>query len=309
MKQIYFGLLIHLFAIATPALAWDSSRLSVPIVINERTIHYPEFAIYVLPGQSFTVHYRDSSEGGTIDYLGETHTVGASRLRAPDKPGLVDLVIRNTARGETAVIHVFVMVPSGNVGSDGKLNGYRIGNYPAQPLKGNAIYKPPEGFIEVTAENADTRISPNFRLRDFLSKQQGSYPKYLVLRANLLLKLETLLAALNNNGHSVNALKIMSGYRTPWYNKAIGNVPYSRHVWGGAADIYIDDNPRDGRMDDMNKDKVINRKDAVWLADIVNQLSRRGEFGNRIGGLGVYGSNAVRGPFIHVDVRGSIARW
>jgi len=37
--------------------------------------------------------------------------------------------------------------------------------------------------------------------------------------------------------------------------------------------------------------------------------SRTGEFGSRTGGLGVYGSNAAHGPFIHVDVRGSKARW
>ena len=101
----------------------------------------------------------------------------------------------------------------------------------------------------------------------------------------------------------------MSGYRTPWYNQAIGNVPYSRHAWGGAADIYIDEAPMDGRMDDLNGDGRVDRDDARWLADFVSGMSRRGEFGARIGGLGVYGSNSAHGPFIHVDVRGSRARW
>jgi hypothetical protein len=48
------------------------------------------------------------------------------------------------------------------------------------------------------------------------------------------------------NGHNVDGLTIMSGYRTPFYNRAIGNVPNSRHVFGGAADFYIDDKPQDG---------------------------------------------------------------
>jgi acetyl-CoA carboxylase carboxyltransferase component len=60
------------------------------------------------------------------------------------------------------------------------------------------------------------------------------------------------LQALNEAGRTVERFVVMSGYRTPFYNAAIGNVPYSRHVWGGAADIYIDDAPRDGEMDDLN---------------------------------------------------------
>ena len=30
-----------------------------------------------------------------------------------------------------------------------------------------------------------------------------------------------------------------------------GNVKYSRHVYGGAADIFIDENPKDEMMDDF----------------------------------------------------------
>lgn len=29
----------------------------------------------------------------------------------------------------------------------------------------------------------------------------------------------------------------------------------------------------------------------------------------RAGGLGVYGSTSAHGPFVHVDVRGTRARW
>ena len=101
----------------------------------------------------------------------------------------------------------------------------------------------------------------------------------------------------------------MSGYRTPFSNKAIGNVQYSRHVWGGAADFYIDQSPKDGVMDDLNKDGVVNREDAVWLANFISNMSKQGAFGPRVGGLGIYGANAAHGPFVHVDVRGTLARW
>ncbi len=296
--------------LAAPQLAaWDDSRLAVPIVIDERPVPYPEFAIYLLPGEAFDVHFLDATHGGEIRYRGETGKVGAMALSAPEEPGLTRLEVENAASGEVAVVNVFTLVPADRVDAAGSLNGYRIGGYPQTPLRGLDIYRPPVGFVEVTEDNADTRVSPNFRLRQFVSKQTGGYPKYLVLRASLLLKLENILATLNQRGHRTEGLVIMSGYRTPWYNRAIGNVPYSRHVYGGAADIYIDDSPRDGRMDDVNGDGAVNRKDARWLADFISDMSRRGDFGPRIGGLGVYGSTSAHGPFVHVDGRGTRARW
>lgn len=298
-----------LLLLGATAHAWNADRLSAPLVIDQRTIPYPVFAIYVMPGQTFELGFRDAQGGGTVHFLGTSQPVGGARLQAPETPGLYPLEVENIASGEIARINVFTMVPAGRIDGRGHLNGYRIGSYPTQPLRGLDIYRPPAGFVEVTEDNADTPVSPNFRLGQFVSKQTHGHPRYLVLRANLLLKLENILATLNRSGRPTRSLVIMSGFRTPFYNQAIGNVPYSRHVWGGAADIYIDEAPADGRMDDLNGDGRVNREDARWLAAFVNDMSRRGEFGPRIGGLGVYGSNAAHGPFIHVDVRGNLARW
>lgn len=55
--------------------------------------------------------------------------------------------------------------------------------------------------------------------------------------------------------------------------------------------------------------RIIKKADAQWLADFINDMSRRRVFGRRIGGLGVYGANSAHGPFVHVDVRGKRARW
>ncbi len=310
----HLTIIVTLWAVAAgSASAWDDARLSVPVVIDERTIPYPVFAIYVMPEQAFEVSFRDASGGGTLEFRGVSAPVGGTRLQAPAEPGLEPLRIHNAGSGETTVVNVFTMVPASRVDARGYLNGYRMGRYPDQPLRGLEIYRSPAGFVEVTAENAETRVSPNFRLGQFLSKQDlgqpYTTPRYLALRANLLLKLENILATLNRSGRPTDSLVVMSGYRTPFYNKAIGNVPYSRHVWGGAADIYIDQAPADGRMDDLNGDGKVDRNDARWFADFVSEMSRRGDFGPRIGGLGIYGSNAAHGPFIHVDVRGTRARW
>ena len=303
-------LVVYAALVISPAMGWDRSRLSVPVMVNGHIIPYPVFAIFVMPGSPISVGFVDASGGATVRLGGRDPDLASpAELRASEEPGMEILEIGNTASGETCLINVFTMVPANSVGRNGRLNGYRIGSYPAEPLRGLDIYLPPEGFVEVTRENAQVAVSPNFTLGEFVAKQASDYPKYLVLRSALLLKLENILASLNYAGRPTADLVIMSGYRTPFYNRAIGNVPYSRHVWGGAADFYIDQAPADGRMDDLNKDGRVDRTDARWLANFVNEMSQRGEFGPRIGGIGVYGSTSAHGPFVHVDVRGTRARW
>src|SRR2546427_736219 len=128
------------------------------------------------------------------------------------------------------------------------------------------IYKPRPGFIEVTKDNQDERLSPHFRLKQFHVKQQMSeWPKYVIVQTRLLLKLEEVLARVRRSGYHVDTLHVMSAYRTPWYNRAIGNeTTYSQHLWGSAADIFVDDDG-DGTMDDLNGDKRIDREDATVL--------------------------------------------
>ena len=72
------------------------------------------------------------------------------------------------------------MVPATRV-KNGFLNGYRIGTYPATPLKGNPMLPARRrGFIEVTKENQDTKVSPHFTLKQFLCKEDTTraFPKY-----------------------------------------------------------------------------------------------------------------------------------
>lgn len=298
-----------LLGVASVTHAWDDRRASIPVIVNERTIPFYEFAIYVMPNSPIQVAFVDATDGGSVTFMGQTLDLADAELKAPAQPGLERLVIRNLSSNEETIINVFTLTPATLVDKEQKLNGYRIGRYPSTPRNGQDIYLPPKGFVEITQENKDVKVSPNFTLGQFVAKQASGYPKYVVLRSNLLLKLENILATLNRAGHPVSGFTIMSGYRTPFYNRAIGNVQYSRHVWGGAADFFIDDSPKDGRMDDLNKDGKVDRADARWLSQFIESMSQRGEFGRRIGGIGVYGSNSAHGPFVHVDVRGSRARW
>jgi uncharacterized protein YcbK (DUF882 family) len=167
---------------------------------------------------------------------------------------------------------------------------------------------PPKGFIEVTRENEDTKVSPNFRVKEFLTKQKSGYPKYLVLDERLVFLLEAIGAHLEPRGWDAGDIFVMSGYRTPYYNKQLDDTKYSLHQWGRAADIFLDKDDN-GKMDDFNNDKIISREDAVALAGVLENLAKTAELSSFIGGLGIYGSTSSHGPFVHVDTRPWKARW
>jgi len=161
----------------------------------------------------------------------------------------------------------------------------------------------------VTEKNEETSVSPHFQLKEFVCKQDGGYPKYVVLQERLLLKLELILEMVNEKGYPCSRLHIMSGYRTPYYNKLIDNGKYSHHLWGGAADIFIDENPADGMMDDLNADGHINYRDAEVLYDIVEEMYGNPWYERFLGGLGLYKKTRSHGPFVHIDVRGFHVSW
>lgn len=286
--------------------------LRVEIVDEGREVELPLESLFVLPGEERILSagaevgggFRMLAWDGDIEPLGENRW----RWRAPEEPGLYPLILTHRDTGIRARIQAFVLVPRSQM-QGGRLNGYRIGSYPSRPLAGNPIYDPPEGFVEITEENQDVPVSPHFRLRHFPAKQGSAFPKYVVLRPELLRKLEWVIDALNDRGHDVSSLFVMSGYRTPFYNDQLGNVRYSRHQWGGAADIYVDERPRDGTMDDLNGDGRVNVRDARYLYAVVDSLEESSSGSVIPGGVGLYGPNHYRGPFVHVDVRGTPARW
>jgi hypothetical protein len=209
--------------------------------------------------------------------------------------------------GDSVTLQAFVVVPYDRLRGE-LLNGYRIGRYPEQPPRGLAGNGPPAGFVEVTRENEDVLVSPHFRLKQFLCKQPAGSRKYVVLNERLPLALEYALERVNAAGYRVTTFHILSGYRTPAYNRSLGNVRYSEHQWGAAADIFIDEDG-DGRMDDLNGDGRSDIRDAEVLYRLLDSAAARPEARGLIGGLGKYPSTAAHGPFVHVDVRDGKARW
>ncbi|MFH1258408.1 MAG: hypothetical protein ABII74_01095 [Elusimicrobiota bacterium] len=71
------------------------------------------------------------------------------------------------------------------------------------------------------------------------------------------------------------------------------NVKYSYHLWGGAADIYIDNNSTN----------------AAILYNTLNDLLEDPPQTFFIGGLSKYKKTSNHGPFVHIDIRGHPSHW
>jgi hypothetical protein len=295
---------------------------------------------FVLPGQN---RPRAATSGGA----GSVLPAGSPVVwKAPNAVGGSLLVLRTaTADGwtEAARVDVQVMAPFEAL-ADGLLDGYRIGRYPGQPKnaasKSLADYTHPVGFLKLPEKSdAPIKVSPRFFLHDFVCKQDGEGDRYVALRPELLQMLEAIVdkvedmgfrcSLVDHDGGTVQLasmggaprgssgiappapgrpLLIMSGYRTPAYNRSLGNVKLSRHQFGDASDIIVDSDG-DQVMDDLNHDGRLNGQDAITLASWIEEIWQDEEFAGRPGGLGVYNAEGEHGPFVHVDMRGVKARW
>jgi uncharacterized protein YcbK (DUF882 family) len=232
---------------------------------------------------------------------------------APDRPGIYNLAVQlDQAVRQVDNLSVITLVPFSEK-QQGRIGPYFLGNWPFE--KGGRpktpAYANPSGFIEVTPQNEDTYVSEHFRLRDFLTKgQENVWPKYLLLNPKLLDKLELTIQQLQAAGHAVKHVTIMSGFRTPQYNHTGGNTEgranLSRHMYGDASDIFVD-NDGNGVMDDLNGDGRVDIRDAEVILQAVEKVERDNP--SLVGGVGVYSACCGHGPFTHIDVRGYRARW
>lgn len=271
----------------------------------------PIFSIFARPGELLDLdllgqqasRFRLSLKG---EILGGPD-LGRWRFEAPSDPGLYPLRLQRADSGQAVTLNLFVGHPVEGI-NEGSLNDYLIGPQPPLPARHAPLYRPPQAYFEVTADNVDTRLSPHFTLRQFLCKQPSDFPKYVVLREPLLLLLEGLLQNVREAGYPVETLGVISGYRTPSYNKSIGNVSNSRHVYGDAFDFFVDADG-DGRMDDLNGNGRHDRADVDLLAGIVDRFMRRPDNAAFLGGMGRYYKTSRHGGFVHADTRGFVARW
>jgi uncharacterized protein YcbK (DUF882 family) len=236
-----------------------------------------------------------------------------SDFTAPEKSGIYNFAIElNKAARAIEDISIVTLVPRTEKRA-GRIGAYRLGSWPWEQggKPRSERYAPPRGFIEVTPQNQNFSVSEHFRLRDFLTKDQRNvWPKYLLLDPLMIDKLELTIQELERQGVKVSAVHVMSGFRTPQYNHSGGNTAgranLSRHMYGDASDVYVDNN-RDGQPDDITGDGRVTTADAERFAQAAEIVERR--YPRLVGGIGVYAACCGHGPFTHIDVRGFRARW
>jgi hypothetical protein len=265
------------------------------------------------PGSPITPILADTLPPGTV----ATFSTGAaaestSTFAAPGRPGIWSLALKvGNAIKPLADFSVITLRPATEKRA-GRLGLYYIGNWPAaRKGRPGVSYDPPSGFIEVTQQNQNTQLSEHFKLKDFLPHdQQGIWPKYIVVDMKMIDKDELVLQDLKERGINPNGVRVMSGFRTPQYNAGGGDprgrAALSRHMYGDANDIFID-NDGNGQMDDLNHDGRVNIADAKVIQDAVNRVERAHP--SLIGGCGIYSGTSAHGPFTHIDTRGYPARW
>lgn len=289
----------------------DAETASFSVRVKGDIIPYRVFGLFLMPSERVLLQVSKDSAGAfeVIPSAGrlESSPPDGWHWTAPANKGLYPIQIIDHISGDTITLNAFVLVPYRRQET---IAGYRIGRYQQTGLAiQDANYAVPRGFVEVTSANLSTPVAPHFTLGQFVAKQSSGFPKFLLLQERLLLKLELLLDSVQARGVNASTFHVMSGYRTPFYNRSIGNrTRYSRHLYGDAADIYIDEDG-DGTMDDLNGDRRVNKGDADFLAGIVEQVGETSAFQRLIGGLGMYRARRNHGPFIHVDVRGFQIKW
>jgi len=281
-----------------PALP-PAELVNVPVSIPRDHVVVLDDSLF---GRSGKVRFRLLGHSEAEQVSGLKDVFGAEAIARPAVLGM--------STGDDPQAFSFITMRSWHDKRGAYVGPYRMGWWPGERTIVATNYENPVGFIEVTPDNANTRLSDHFRLNDFLTHDQDRvWPKYVVLREALLDKLELVLSTMEAQGVPTRSAHVLSGFRAPYYNAGLvaeGAARASRHQFGDASDIIID-NDRDGRMDDLNRDGRVDFRDTEVILRAVERVERT--YPELVGGLGLYAGMGPSGPFAHIDVRGSRARW
>ncbi len=122
------------------------------------------------------------------------------------------------------------------------------------------------------------QLEKNFKLEEFRCNDGTDVPDEFIPNVRqLCMNLQTL------RDYIGKPIVVISGYRSPEYNKKIGGAKRSQHMLAKAADI------------------IVSGMTSLEVRDTIIQLIKEGKMDP--GGVGIYPT------FVHYDVRGRNARW
>lgn len=270
--------------------------------VNGNPLPENRLAFVVMPGDSVTLSVQSENAGWSVTEGCPSSGAGASfGWRAPRNHGIfyVDVSCGDAVEKYTVIVPV-----ESCRWRTTTLNSYPIGSYE----DGNSRNGIPDYFIELTASSSGARISTHLTIGQFLCHVEGNYPQYMAFDLRLADKLEAILVAVQEVYPQASDIRNISGFRTPAYNASIGNeTTESLHLYGQAADIWIESWPSNNLMDDLDRNKRIDVYDGEYLVEIVRKLEVEGKVVT--GGASAYRWIPSHGPFVHIDIRGSRAVW
>ena len=266
---------------------------------------------FAMPGDTVRFPLAIAGDPSTVAYAWEPVNAGVAAesprrlaggaLVAPRSPGFYRLVMaQGTSRQVVRDVALAVMVPFGEK-TGAVLDGYRLGAWTGERRAGKGV---PDGFVKVDPNAAEMPLSKHFRVRDFLTHDgQRQWPRFAAVQPRLIDKLELVIAEIARaQGVNPDTLSVRvtvnAGFRSPSYNRTVQRAARdSRHQYGDAADVAIDAN-FDGRFD---------RDDSRLIAEAVERVEEAHP--ELVGGMGLYLSSRYAHSYVHIDARGTRARW
>jgi hypothetical protein len=177
-------------------------------------------------------------------------------------------------------------------------------------------FSPPRFWMRITPANQGARLAPHVTVGmmvGFITEADRTRPKrrhtdWFPPNRQLVLKMELLSRALKEQRLAFTELVVNSGFRTPAYNRRIGGATFSRHIYGDAVDVIVDENG-DEVCDDLTRDGRVDENDGLLLGQALRKLESAAWV--TPGGIGVYGVTGKDSclSFVHLDARGYITRW
>ncbi len=147
-------------------------------------------------------------------------------------------------------------------------------SFGTQPTEAPPSEMPSQPEGEIGSE----KLTENFSLSEFKCKDGTDVPEELMEHVQLLAdNLQVL------REHLGRPIRVISGYRTPKYNRKIGGAARSQHMQAKAADI---------KITGLSSGEI---KEAIEALIKDSKMMK--------GGVGLYKT------FTHYDVRGRNARW
>ncbi|MCC8116184.1 MAG: hypothetical protein LIP18_03375 [Planctomycetes bacterium] len=326
LVTVFAGLLVP----ASPSAAgdlrlrcrWPSPNGRVPLDI----VFTGNPAVVVPPGENIALACDAGGIPGIVTVFVNGDAVredAAIDFTAPDRPGCYYISLGLAAAGVARPAELCVVVPfkasAGRTARGWMLRAdeERIGEYRQPSRSGNAkvkanpdSYQPPVWWFRITDLNRTFELSPGLAVGDLVVPSEDTglpHTDLVPVCYPMWQAVTTLRTALAERGIPGDALKIISMFRSPPYNRGVGSNAYGRHIYGDAFDFYID-LENDGKASDLNRDGKRDRRDAYPIVALIEDLQADRRL--PMGGIGVY--NAVTGDHevtMHIDMRGHRATW